>query len=354
MMHLLRPAGPCGGLNRRSLLKGAVGAIGGAVLINASHKAAFAADGRSLDELYAAAKTEGPVDFYCSNNPVLTKRVMAGFHQKYPGLTVNVLRLATGPLGQRYLNEAKADAVVADLVQLADPVLHEEIARLGHVVSLEDLPAHISFPAAFKTPSSAVVGIGPHTITYNTSMVEEGELPKKWEDLLLKRWSGDIMAPDPRTFPVALDWFLMMRETYGVSFLKEFGAQKIRYVASTVPGTQQLAAGEVALLVPNQRQVTFSVINDGGPVDDTYPLPMSGHEAQIAVSKKAKSPNTARLLANFIMSPEGQELTNKNVGISVLPNIPGAMSLPAQYRRSQIKQAFAERKELVEALGLTA
>lgn len=354
MKHFLGPAGLRCGLNRRSLLHGAVRAIGGAVLISATRKAAFAADGRNLDGLYSAAKTEKPVDFYCSNNPILTKRVMEGFHQKYPGLTVNVLRLATGPLGQRYLNEAKANAVVADIVQLADPVLHAEIAQLGYVVSLEDLPAHINFPTEFKTPSSAVVGIGPHTITYNTSMVGEDELPKKWEDLLQRRWSGEIMAPDPRTFPVALDWFLMMRETYGVDFLKQFGAQNIRYVASTVPGTQQLAAGEVALLVPNQRQVTFSVINDGGPVDDTYPLPMSGHEAQLAVSKDAKSPNTARLLANFIMSPEGQELTNKGVGISVLPNIPGAMPLPAQYRRSQIKKAFAARKELIEALGLTA
>jgi iron(III) transport system substrate-binding protein len=341
-------------LSRRAVLQQT--ALGGAALLAGSWSRPGLAQAPALlniEKLHGEAKREAQITYYCSDNPVLTQRVVDAFNKTYPEIHVEIVRLATGPLGKRYATEAEAGHVIADLVQLADPILFEDAAAKGWLAPMTDLPAHASYPAGFKAATNAIVGIGPTTITYNTNLVKGGDIPNHWEDLINPKWKGQILAADPRNSPILLEWVWMMQDLYGAEFLKKFAAQDVRYIASTVPGTQQLAAGEAALLAPNQRQVSFSVVAKGGPVDDTYPTPMSGHEATLGISSKAPHPNAARLLANFIMTPQGQEAVNTSVGASPLPNIPGTMPLSADYRHPQIKEAVKHQAELLALLQLT-
>ena len=336
--------------SRRTFISG-IGA-GALALMAGAPARAQNAGAAEIAKLYEAAKKEGRITFYCSNNPVLTQRVVKAFNAKYPDIRVDVLRLATGPLGKRYMTEVEAGNVVADVLQLADPILIEDAFDKKWLATVDDLPSHVAFPAAFKAQGYAIVGINPHTISYNTQIVKGADIPKKWADLLNPKWKDRIMSADLRVSPLLLDWADLMRQTFGIDYLKQLGAQNIRWVPSTVPGTQQLAAGEVAILAPNQRQVTFSVIEQGGPIEEETPGPWTGHESHIGVSAKAPHPAGARLLANFVMSPEGAEALNRDISASPLPNIPGALPLPAQYRRSNLRETFKHQAEILDALGL--
>lgn len=340
-------------LNRRHFIVGLSAGAAGVTLSSFNQAHAQTGTGAAeIAKLYEAAKKEGKITFYCSNNPVLTQRVVKAFNAKYPDVRVDVLRLATGPLGKRYMTEVEAGNVVADVLQLADPILIEDAYEKQWLASIEDLPAHAAFPASFKGPGYAIVGINPHTISYNTQMVKPSEIPKQWTDLLDPRWKDQIMSADLRVSPLLLDWAYLMKQTYGADFLKRLGAQNIRWVPSTVPGTQQLAAGEAAILAPNQRQVTFSVIQQGGPIEEETPAPHTGHESHIGISAKAPHPAGARLLANFVISPEGAEALNRDISASPLPNISGALPLPASYRRTKLRETFKHQAEILDLLGL--
>jgi ABC-type glycerol-3-phosphate transport system substrate-binding protein len=197
---------------------------------------------------YEGAKVEGEVNYYASNNPALSQRMAVGFNARYPEVKVNIVRLASGPLGKRYATEAEAGNFVADILQ-----------------------------------------------------------------------------------------------------------QDIRWVPSTVPGTQMLAAGEAALLLQNLRMVSYSVIESGGPIDDVMLEPNTGLESTAAISTEASHPNAARLLLNYVLSPEGQALLAKDVGASPLGDIPGALPLPNDYRPGTyeaIQEGLAQSDRFIKLVGL--
>src|SRR5690606_37764930 len=129
------------------------------------------------EALYEAAKKEGKLTFYASNHPDLTARLVTLFSEKYPSINVEVVRLATGALGKRYASEAEAGAVVADLLQLGDPILIRDAAEKNWIAPLGDLPNFASWPEAFKTPRSALIAISPQVLTYNTDLIPEDQVP---------------------------------------------------------------------------------------------------------------------------------------------------------------------------------
>lgn len=324
-----------------------------AALVAAGHaRTAHAAT--DLARLQEAAKREGRITFYCSQPPALSQRLINGFKARYPGVEIDLLRLSTGPLGRRFETETSSGADVADVLQLADPVLVASAAGKSWLASLTDLPAHATFPAAFKTAESATIRIDPHTVTYNTQNVRDTEAPKAWPDVLDPRWKGRILCPDLRISIMLIYWAVLMADTYGKDYLSKLAAQNLRWVPSQIPGSQLLGAGEADLLFPNQKQVTASFIESGAPLVDVIPGPgpYAGHEGVLAIPARAPHPAGARLLGNFIMSREGAVFLNKDVSYSPLPDIPGALPMPATYKRLDAPEVLKRQAEVLELLKL--
>lgn len=312
-------------------------------------------DGDIVQQWYEGAKAEGEVNYYASNNPALSQRMAVGFNARYPEVKVNIVRLASGPLGKRYATEAEAGNFVADILQLGDPLLIRDGREKGWFTDIDELPAHQAWPEAYKQAHYAVANIFPGTVTYNTNLVNDDNKPKAWTDLLDPKWKGLILAPDLRTSPTNMHWANVMIQTFGEDFLRDLAKQDIRWVPSTVPGTQMLAAGEAALLLQNLRMVSYSVIEAGGPVDDVMLEPNTGLESLVSISTEASHPNAARLLVNYVLSPEGQALLAKDVGASPLGDIEGALPLPGDYRQGSyeaIQEGMAQSDKVVELVGL--
>lgn len=303
-------------------------------------------------EAIAKATAEGEVNYYASTNPVLSQRLATLFNQSYPGIKINIVRLASGPLARRYASEAEAGDVVADILQMGDALVIAEGIKKGWFTKIDDLPAHKAWPADVKDAYSAIVSLFPQTITYNTTLVKAADLSDGWQSVLQERFRGKILMADPRNSPALMDWVMLMNDTYGADYLRKLAALKPRIVASTLPGTQLVAAGEAALILPNMRMVSYSLIEKGAPLDDITPKVNTGLESILAVSTKAKHPNAARLLANFVLTRGGQEVLSKDTASSPMTGIPGALALPANFRRAKINEALARGPQLAQLLDL--
>lgn len=333
--------------SRRSFIAGAAAS---SLLVAAGTKASFA---QANDALYEAAKKEGKLLFYASNDPALTGRLVDAFNQDFPGIDVQVVRLATGALGQRYAAEASANAVVADLLQIGDPLFVHDAAAKGWLAPLAGLPNFDNWPAKFKDQYSALIAISPQVLTYNTDLIEPADVPTSWKALIDPKFKGKIISTDFRVGAGQLDWYLLMEKTYGPDFLPAFAAQGIRWVPSNVPGMQLLAAGEAAILAPGLKQVTFALIEKGAPIGNIDLEPTVVHDSLLSLSAKAPNPNAAKLFINYTLTPKAQQVYNKGVNASPLSGLDGVDPIPDSYVETDDAESQKQMGRLLKIFGLT-
>ncbi len=307
----------------------------------------------TVDSLLKAAKTEGEFVFYSAATENVAKRIAEAFTTKY-GVRAKYLRLGSAPLAQRYANEAAAGVPAADAVLIAggavaftrdgvakgwlDPI---ETANIPEITSGE-------FPKAFLRYGGAIVQIAPWLVQYNTELVKPADVPKKWEDVLNPRFKGRLVMADPKAADSFLDVWALLLDTYGEQFFVKLREQNIRWYEDGVPALQALGAGEGDLSFPGVRFLAQGLIDKGAPVETSMVLPTSGTEMYLALTAatKAKSPNAARLFANWLMSPEGSKVMNADPGsysVFAVGDLPKGYTSPkpeTPARRAEIRKLF--------------
>lgn len=310
----------------------------------------LAAADSNWEQVVKDAKAEGSVTYYVASSPDAAARVSEAFKQKY-GITVDIVRVASGPLGQRFAAEAEAGSVVADVIVIAQPAFLDLASSKGWIATVEGLPSLKNWPAANFDGKFALIGVNAVTVAWNGDLVSDADAPKSWEDLLDPKWKDKILFTDVRTVPAYMGWAKLIMDTYGAAFLQKLQAQNLHLVPSVQPGAQQLAAGEGALLFPANRQAIVPLQAAGAKLKDVVLSPATGSELKGGVAAAAPHPNAARLFLDFLMSPQGQSLFNDGGGASVLSNIPNAMELPKDYHSSNIPTGEAA-DAVARALGL--
>ncbi|OLT16151.1 hypothetical protein BJF78_14735 [Pseudonocardia sp. CNS-139] len=305
-----------------------------------------------LQPVYEAARSEPPLTWYSSQDPALNDAVVAAFHTQYPDVTVESLRLATGALATRYAQERQAGAVTAGLVTLADPNFVEEGLAAGWFETFDKSasPGLARLPDRFFDRGVATTGINVLGIAYNTQQVPDP--PRTWQDVLAPQYRGHLLLGDPRNVPSYLALGRILDEQVDQGFLASVAGQQPTLVDSMVPGTQQLAAGEAALAVPNVLSVVAPLKEKGAPIDFVVPEPTTGNEFATMISAGGASPNTAELLYDFLLTDAGQQAFNGSTGSSPIGAIGTTAPLPAGYVDPAIRDLPAVRGELLAQLGL--
>lgn len=306
------------------------------------------------DAVLSAARGEGAAVLYNALTSDTGDRLVKALKEE-TGLTAEHVRLAPGPLSQRFASEADSGTWVADVMVTSDEAFVPQALQRGWVaeVQRDTLPAAGDWPSEFwEGPGIARVSIIPRVIQYNTTLVQGSDVPKDWEDLLDAKWKGKLILVDPRAVPSVFPWLLFLKETYGESYLRRLGQQDVKLVSSAQPGAQQIAAGEAAILVPGAGSTTTELKASGAPIDMVIPDRTTGTEPLAFVAAKAPHPNAARVLLNLMLTPEGQEQIN-GVGLtSPLSGVPGTYPLPKQYQKPKVAEADAARDELLRLLGI--
>jgi iron(III) transport system substrate-binding protein len=292
--------------------------------------AAVAAGGQAVAAdaaLIAAAKKEGEVNWYSTQIiSQLVRPVAAAFEKKYPGIKVRATRANATEVAVKILNESRAGRVQADVFDGTTTVV--PLKKEGYV--LQWLPdAAKEYPADVKDPEGYWIANNLFIITpgFNTTLVPRGTEPKTYQDLLDPKWRGKMAW---NGFPTSsgVGGFVgtvlkEMGHDKGVAYLRELSKQKIANLRGSAREVlDQVIAGEyaIALQIFNHHAVISA--KKGAPVDWIKMEPATGTLSVISVHKNAPHPNAAKLLVDFIISREGQEVFRQANYITAHPDIP--------------------------------
>ena len=284
---------------------------------------ALAADAALIE----AAKKEGEVVWYSTQIiSQLVRPVTAAFEKKYPGIRVRATRANATETAVKILNESKAGRVGSDVFDGTTTVV--PLKKEGYVLKWMPDEAKL-YPAIYKDPEGYWVANNLFIITpgFNTSLVPKGTEPKTYQDLLNPKWRGKMAW---NGFPTSsgVGGFVgtvltEMGEEQGRAYLRELSKQNI----ANLPGAarevlDQVIAGEyaVALQIFNHHAVISA--KKGAPVDWIKMEPTTGTLSTISVHKNAPHPNAAKLLVDFIISREGQEVFRQSDYITAHPDVP--------------------------------
>ena len=161
---------------------------------------------------------------------------------------------------------------------------------------------------------SAVLGMAWNTAAYSGPVTDV-------TTFLRPEFRGRIGVPDPRISPSFMDWYLAQQKKYGANIIDRLAGQSPKIYVSTLPMTQAVASGEI-IGAPCAAGTAIALKAAGAPIDykvlpDNWNAPYIG-----VILKQGPHQNAAQLLANFMVSPQGQELSNRGFG-ALYRNIPG-------------------------------
>ena len=269
---------------------------------------AFAAlDARSA--LIDGAKIEAKLMIYSSVSATDTATLGQKFHQKYPFIKPEYLRLGSERLLTRILQEARSGKRFADVYQtgVVEVYLFRQKAMLTQYAS----PERAAYGDYFKDAEGYYTAFF-HTskvIAYNTRMVPAAKAPKSYEDLLDPQWRGRLGLPSGGG---GIRWFLAMMKEFGdekgEAFMRRLAGQKPVVGQDISAVTALMAAGEYPIAVFSNAHQIEQMKSQGAPVEWIATRPVLTTQTVLALPNQAPNPNCARLYIDFVLSKEGQEL----------------------------------------------
>jgi iron(III) transport system substrate-binding protein len=280
--------------------------------------------------LIAAAKKEGEVVWYTTQIvSQLVRPVTAAFEKKYPGIKVRATRANAAQTAVKILNESKAGRVQSDIFDGTTTVV--PLKKEGYV--LKWLPESAkAYPASLKDPDGFWVACNLFVITpgFNTSLVPRGSEPRTYQDLLNPKWRGKMAW---NGFPTSsgVGGFVgtvltEMGKEKGTAYLRALGKQKIANLRGSAREVlDQVIAGEYAIALQIFNHHTVISAKKGAPVDWIKMEPATVTLSTVSVHKNAPHPNAAKLLAEYIISKEGQEVFRRSNYLPAHPEVPAAV-----------------------------
>jgi len=254
------------------------------------------------------ARQEGTLVMYTSLATSESVPLTQAFEKKY-GVKVQLWRSLSDQVVRRALNEAKARRHVVDVVETNGPEL-EALAR-------ERVTAPFFSPHIADIPSW---GVPAHrmwvsdradffVVAFNTAKVRREELPATYEGFLEPKWRGRIglEATDQ-------EWLAGLAKHWGekraLDFFRGLVAMKPDVRKGHVLLSEMVVAGEVPVSLTNYASNADSMKRRDKPIDWKPVEPVIGRPQAIGLAANAPHPNAALLFADFVLSPEGQQLFN--------------------------------------------
>lgn len=275
--------------------------------------------GAPVDDLVAAAKKEGVIDFHGPSTlgPKGAQALADAFNKKY---ALNI--------GLNYHPSGNMTADVAKVVSLAAGGFKPEwdvtlVTDFHHgSLWLRKLQQPFNYRALGVDPEvihydSSAVSFANQIIlpAYNEKILPAKDVPKRWDDLLDPKWKGKIGV-----IHSAHHWARLAAgpwgEEKGTQFVKRLAAQE-PFLGRPAEMYTRLQLGEVLLVSNIQDSFIHQAKRKGAPLAQAVGIePVPAPAYHIGVLKGASHPNVGHLFAVFMTTPEAQELWEKYSGHS--------------------------------------
>ena len=275
------------------------------------------------DGAKATAATD-TVMLYSSMQEDQLNAVKKAFEKKYPNIKLDYYFAGTGKVITKIATEAQSGQVAADVIWVGDPADYIGFKKLGILQKYES-PEAKNIDKAFIDPEGFYTGARMMNmgIAYNTNKVKKEEAPKTWNDLLDPKWKGQVVMTDPGTagttkYAVGA---LMASKEYGTAYFEKLKANGTELQSGTTASHNQIAAGSYRGGMCLD-YVTNNLKAKGSTIDFVYlDKDIVSIFSPIAMVKGAKNDKNGKLLYDFILSKEGQEVLVANNLLSVRKDV---------------------------------
>lgn len=259
--------------------------------------------------LVAGARAEGKVTWYTSLAGSSYKELAQGFEKKY-GVKCEVYRAASNELMARITAEAKARQYLVDTIETTLPLLKS--LREDGLLAVYTSPHLAKYPAHAKESAGnglfywgvnreSFIGVG-----YNSNLIPAGAVPKNFAGLLHPQLKGKMGMTTSDTGVRMMGAMLKFK---GEEFAKQLRAQELSLHSVSGRAMADLAiSGEVPLSPSIFRDHAMESKLKGAPIDWVAMEGVPTNAGGTSIVYQAPHPHAAALMADFILSPEGQKI----------------------------------------------
>jgi ABC-type Fe3+ transport system substrate-binding protein len=304
--------------------------------------------------LIEGAKREGQVVIYAALIQNQAMRPLAdGFGKKYPFIRLTTWRADSEDIVQKAAAEVRANNVVADLVEGTGA---GEQAVAANIAQPYYAPAAAAFPEIYRNPTGLWVPtrLSYYGIAYNTKLLPPDRVPKSYADLLDPRLQGKMawrIGSSTGTPLFLTNLRLAWGEEKARAYFDKLKDQKIVNFGAGSARTlvDRVVAGEYAIALNIFAHHPLISKGKGAPVNSQLMEPVASTAATMSVVKGLHHPYAAMLLADYILSKEGQGILARAEYFPVDPEVAPLPALAAVVPRiAGVAENFVGPDQLIK------
>ena len=264
--------------------------------------------------LSAGAKSEGKIVWYTSLAGDSYKELVKAFETKYAGVKVESYRAQGADLVVRLEEEGKARRNIADTIETTEGSLI--FLRDGKLLRPYDSPQLDRYPEDGKERADknlvywALARESYIGFTYNKTLVTKDAVPKNFDGLFHPQLKGKLGISIGQTSDKIIG---AMIKSKGEEFVRKLKAQEMKLYSIDAPAlVNTITTGEIAGSPAIFQTHTLSAASKGAPVEWVPMDLVPTNVGSAAIAFNPPHPHAALLMADFLLSPDGQSVLEKH------------------------------------------
>ena len=281
----------------------------------------------------AAAEKEGSLVLYSPDPEENSAKLMAAFHQVFPKIETNFIRLQTGALYQKLMTERRAKVYQVDVLQLTDMGFVLDFQkREGYVQYVS--PEMTGYKSDYKSTPEGYWTWGSFImagLAYNPKLLKPEDAPKSWKDALDPKYAGVINTKTSTSGLQAVTWY-ELQALYGDDYFLKLAELKPRGFDSYVQQFDRMVSGQDTLVHTAQYSAYLLSKAKGAPIEFVFPEEgLTLTPGVFGLVADAPHPNASQLFMDWFLSVPGQkiwdEISSLNSPRTNAPPPPGGIAM---------------------------
>jgi iron(III) transport system substrate-binding protein len=271
--------------------------------------APMVASAQTDDELYAAAKVEGTVNFAGALKQKETDQLLRDFEKRYPGVHATYTRRATEPMVQLIEADRLSGKTSFDVINLTEPGEMLRYKREGFLARTEPVANDQLLPGTFDPEGMfRAYGVTPMYGIVNTDKLKPGDRPTTLAELFTPKWKSKVVISQPSRGGTDSAALMNVAEAIGPDFLGKVKDLDLLLTRGNEAAISAVISGERPISWGVSGYRVLEARADGSPVDIVFWKEGTALASFYgAVVAKAPHPNAARLLERWFMSKPVQD-----------------------------------------------
>jgi iron(III) transport system substrate-binding protein len=258
----------------------------------------------------AKAEQEGGLVLYSPDPEENSAKLMDAFHQAFPKIATNYIRLQTGALYQKLMTERRAKVFQVDVLQLTDMGFVLDFQKRDGYVQYVS-PEMSGYNADFKSSPEGYWTWGSLImagLAYNPKLLKPEDAPKSWKDALDPKYAGAINTKTSTSGLQHVTWF-ELKNLYGDEYFQKLGELKPRGFDSYVQQFDRMVSGQDTLVHTAQYSAYLLAKAKGAPIEFVFPEEgLTLTPGVFGLVTEAPHPNASQLFMDWFLSVRGQKV----------------------------------------------